>query len=363
MDDAPGAQGSSIAVPGGVWTTRVARQVRDHLAQLGGVPEHRPIAVPGRVTEISRSGAVTRRSSAAWSVNSRRSTGDAPWLGDLVQLREQQQILDQHAHPLASDSIRVHRAGQRLGVLGGAHAKQLGVAADRRQRRAEFVRRVGEEAAQPILGLLPVGERGLDLSEHLVQRASEPPDLGPRVRWLHAARQVAGGDLRGGLSDPRSGRRPIRITIQPSPISARITPTPTISSTTDQPVQRLIDLVQRDRHRQGVARPRPERRGAGSSVPSPCEPTVNGCSEPGLAERWPGRHRRARRDAAAVAEGACPQHRSAWPHQRAERARRQCGGSAGGWSVGTRARGAAGPGGRAPVPSWKDSGAAAAWTC
>lgn len=41
----------------------------------------------------------------------------------------------------------------------------------------------------------------LDLGEHHVEGGPEPADLGGRVVVLHPQRQVAGGDLAGGVLD------------------------------------------------------------------------------------------------------------------------------------------------------------------
>ncbi|WP_319044035.1 hypothetical protein [Kribbella solani] len=44
-------------------------------------------------------------------------------------------------------------------------------------------------------------ERVLDLSEHLVQRQRQAPDLGPRIPLRYAPAQVATGDRDGGVFD------------------------------------------------------------------------------------------------------------------------------------------------------------------
>ena len=81
----------------------------------------------------------------------------------------------------------------------GAAAEQLSVAADRRERRAQLVGRVGDEPAQTRFGRAAFGERRFDPFHHDVQRAAEPADLGPSFRRLDAPRQVAGGDIGGGV--------------------------------------------------------------------------------------------------------------------------------------------------------------------
>ena len=62
------------------------------------------------------------------------------------------------------------------------------------------MRRVGQEAAQPVLALLPLAERLLDLGEHCVQRQAETADLCPAVRGAHSLREVARRDRAGGVA-------------------------------------------------------------------------------------------------------------------------------------------------------------------
>ncbi|GAB3909301.1 hypothetical protein GCM10027612_85030 [Microbispora bryophytorum subsp. camponoti] len=87
---------------------------------------------------------------------------------------------------------------------------ELGEAPDRGERRTQFVRGVGHEAAHARLRLPGRGlggrpglERRLDLGEHAVQRAGEPPDLGARVAVGDPAAEVPPGDGLGGRLDLR----------------------------------------------------------------------------------------------------------------------------------------------------------------
>ncbi len=121
----------------------------------------------------------------------------------LVEAREQQEIVDEHAHALGLAADPAHRALQIGGPVRRAAREELGVGAHRGKRRAQLVRRVGDEAAQLPLGRLERAHRGLarrrrglDLAEHPVQREPEPADLRPSLRARDALRQVAGGDLR-----------------------------------------------------------------------------------------------------------------------------------------------------------------------
>ena len=110
----------------------------------------------------------------------------------LVEAREQQEILDEQAHPLGLTADSPHRAREILRAAFGAAREELRVGAHRGERRAQLVRGVGDEAAQA-----PVG--GFDLAEHVVERDAEAADLGALVGDVHAAREVARGDrARGG---------------------------------------------------------------------------------------------------------------------------------------------------------------------
>lgn len=73
---------------------------------------------------------------------------------------------------------------------------------------AQFVAGVGDEAPQAILGAVALGERGLDLGEHHVQRGREPADLGVGGGDIDATGVVACGDLSGGPLDLGEGTQP-----------------------------------------------------------------------------------------------------------------------------------------------------------
>src|SRR6266508_2757903 len=64
-------------------------------------------------------------------------------------------LVDERAHPRGFRLDPPHRLGEVVGVGAGAAAEQLGVAADRGERRAQLVGGVGDEAPQPLLGRLP----------------------------------------------------------------------------------------------------------------------------------------------------------------------------------------------------------------
>ena len=113
----------------------------------------------------------------------------------LVDAGEQQQLVDQDAHALGLLLDAAHGRLEVGGAVFGAAMEELGVAADRGERRAQLVRGVGQEAAQPVLGRLALGEGVLDVLEHAVERqgrAGRPPyarrparraATGRRRRW------------------------------------------------------------------------------------------------------------------------------------------------------------------------------------
>ena len=153
---------------------------------------------------------------------------------------------------VASSSMR-RIAVSRLGLVARrAHAEQLGVAADRGQRRAQLVRGVGEELAQALLAGLALGERLLEALEHRVQREAEPADLGARRRRADAAREVAGGDLaRRSTAMRSSGRSPSRTTQKAQSAEREQHGGDHERLDEQQPVERLVDVAQRhgdDRH-------------------------------------------------------------------------------------------------------------------
>ena len=110
---------------------------------------------------------------------------------------QEQQILDEHAHPLALLLDPAHRQRGVGRVVRRPAAEQLRVAADRRERRAQLVRRVGEEPTERLLRCAAFVHRLLDPTEHHVQRRAEASHLRAGIRLLHPSREIAGGDRLG----------------------------------------------------------------------------------------------------------------------------------------------------------------------
>ena len=79
-----------------------------------------------------------------------------------------QQILDKDPHPGSLLFNAAHCLGGLLGITSGPCTQQLRVATDRRQRRAQLVRRVGKESAQTLLYCLALGKRPLQPTKHSV---------------------------------------------------------------------------------------------------------------------------------------------------------------------------------------------------
>ena len=123
----------------------------------------------------------------------------------VVEAGEQQEVLDEvlHAHRLGLDPRQgVHDPlGHGLALPAG----ELGVAADRGERRAQLVAGVGDELPHPRLRGLPCPQRAVDVVEHAVEGQADLTDLGARVDVLHALgeRDVPGAQLE--LGDPTRG--------------------------------------------------------------------------------------------------------------------------------------------------------------
>ena len=125
-----------------------------------------------------------------------------------VQLGQQQQLVDQHAHPRR---LRLHPAQCVPDVVGyraRVAQRQLGVAADGGQRGAQLVAGVGGEPAQPCLAGRPAGQRARHVPEHPVECQRRPAR--PRCAgWCRAPGQTASTSPDGQrqLGDPGRGRR------------------------------------------------------------------------------------------------------------------------------------------------------------
>ena len=173
---------------------RVADEVGDDLAQPVLVARRRPPA-PSAVGCDRPVGVDGPRVARRRRRRARRGRpGSLLERPALVEPGEEQQVVDEaaHAHRLLLGAA--HRLVELVGVVEAAGAVELGVAADRRDRRAQLVRRVGDELAQAVLGRGALVEGLLDAAEHLVERDAELAGLGAGGRLGHPVREVAGGD-------------------------------------------------------------------------------------------------------------------------------------------------------------------------
>ena len=169
---------TSIGVPRGRVHERVAQQVGEHLAQLQRVAE----TIDGARRRSARSRARAPRARASCD-GVARERGEVDRLAARARAcssRRASVSRSSTSTPMRSDSSSIRRIAFSVssGSRGRAHAEQLGVAADRGERRAQLVRGVGEEAAQALFARRARGERLLEPVEHRVEREPEPADLG-----------------------------------------------------------------------------------------------------------------------------------------------------------------------------------------
>ena len=167
----------------------------------------------------------------------------------LVEAREQQQVVDEHAHAVRVLLDAAHRLGEVFGTVGRAAAEQLGVAADRRERRAQLVRRVGDEPPQARFGRGALRERASRSAASISFSASpsRPTSVCSSAR-LDALREVAGGDRARGLApSARAAAARGCTTHHASSASASEHADGDEELDEQQVVQRLVDVGERDR--------------------------------------------------------------------------------------------------------------------
>ena len=146
----------------------VAQKVGEHLPQAVDVAEH----------AHRRGGAERDGPSRRHCPRVRDGVGGqlteidhvARGLGQLVEPSQQHEVVDQLAHAGRLRLDAGHRSLQRGGITRRSEAKQLRVASDRGQGRAQLVRGVGEKLAANLLAASAIGERLLQPYEHEVER-------------------------------------------------------------------------------------------------------------------------------------------------------------------------------------------------
>ena len=223
---------------------RVVEQVGDRAVEPAAhAVDDRRLQV-GRRT--ARPGACrAARSTAAATSSSSRS---ASRLGDrLLLAREVDEVGDEQRQLLElGDHVRAQRARGRP-AASPPRPEHLEVGAQRRQRRAQLVRRVGDELALRALG-------AVQRLEHRVERAREPRQLVVARR----ARSGASGRACGRRARRRRSARPpgltaVRVASRAS-ASAAATPSSTIAPSPSRSVaERGVDLVERPRDLQRAA--------------------------------------------------------------------------------------------------------------
>ena len=163
---------------------RVSHQVAEYLAKAGVVALDDDGAVRGQGDLALRSHSTGVRGGITGDrVEVDRLSLERP---ALVKPGDQQHVVDEHrhAHRLLLDSPA--REVRVSGRFSRTAAKHLRVAANRCQGRAQLMRRVGDKAPQPRVGLCALRHRRLDLAQHSVQRQSQPADLRLGRGGLHA---------------------------------------------------------------------------------------------------------------------------------------------------------------------------------
>ena len=175
-----------MAVPGGVWFKALVTRLPKRLAQMGldAQDDHGLGGVKGdRPAGCGRSGVAAGVGGQDGEVDGARSV----W-PHLVQAGQQQQVLHEPLHPGRLLLDPPHDGGLvDPGVLC-AQAEQLGETLDRRERRPQFVGRIGQELPEPALGGVPLGESLLDLVEHGIEGDGQFAHLGTLLAYLDPLR-------------------------------------------------------------------------------------------------------------------------------------------------------------------------------
>ena len=116
-----------------------------------------------------------------------------------VEAREREQVVGQPRHPVDRPLDHRGRPCPALGGRLGVRQRELEVRLDRRERRAELVRGVGDEAALR-------GEGEVEPREHGVEGVGEPLQLVVRAAELDPPRELPRLDLARHVGDVRDRR-------------------------------------------------------------------------------------------------------------------------------------------------------------
>ena len=205
--------GAVRGVPSGV-----AEQVGKHLVQpvLVTADRHRVVGqledpAVAAAGDLGVAGGVDRQPGHVHRFPGQRAAG--------VEPGEQQQVVDEHAHPGGFRQYAAERVGDLLGGVAGAQQPEFGVAADGGQRGAQLVARVGGEPAQPRLARGAPPQRRLHVPEHPVEGQPDLACFGVRVGVRHALgqRHLAGFERQLGHLGRRGRHAAQRAQRQPDP--------------------------------------------------------------------------------------------------------------------------------------------------
>ena len=216
----------------------IGNQVADNLAEAGFVPlhDHRR-----RSLDDDRTRGVRRRrvqpciSEQAGEVDRFPSQGRA-----LVETGEEQQVFDEAAHPRALLADATHHVPE-LAFVNRALPPEVGEPADRRDRRAQLVRSIGDEPPQ-------LGFHCLLFVQHDIERPGQVRRLGPRHPLPDPPGAVTACD---GVSDFRQLRDRLQAEPQQPPPSRshrQHDDDARDEHRNRQPVGRRLHLVERHRH-------------------------------------------------------------------------------------------------------------------
>ena len=192
----------------GAWTRALPTRLATTWRRLPSSP--RTTVGAAASTVISRSGATAWASRAASRASAARSTGarssGRPWSRRASWSRSS----TSDAHPQRLLLGAPHGLVELALPAQGPRPVQLGVPADRGDRGAQLVGRVGDEAPQPVLGRGAHVERVLDAAEHAVEGHPQVTGLGAGMALGDALGQVSGGDrpCGGGHAAERSDAEP-----------------------------------------------------------------------------------------------------------------------------------------------------------
>ena len=126
-----------------------------------------------------------------------RSTGSALAAAIVLLARQRQQLLDQAGRPCDAGFEPSH--GLVAVCAGRRRPQRLHLQVERRQRRAQLVRRIGDERALALDGLLEPGQQ-------VVQRRTRPAVSRPAARRRPAARARRAGGCAVRRRSGRTGR-------------------------------------------------------------------------------------------------------------------------------------------------------------